>query len=68
YDTCLEFIAALRAATGTAGRRVDAEPEAGHPPTAVSVVPEPPQEPPAWALPVFRAQHDGPHGGMPYGP
>lgn len=71
YDSCLEFVAALRAATGTpAARRTDTEPgvRADHPPTEVCVVPEPPQEPPAWALPVFRAQHDGPYGAMPYGP
>ncbi|WP_374772872.1 serine/threonine protein kinase [Streptomyces sp. NBC_01310] len=38
YDSCLEFVAALRAATGSGGAK----------PLA------PPAEPPAWALPVFR--------------
>ncbi|MFH7597263.1 serine/threonine-protein kinase [Streptomyces racemochromogenes] len=70
YGTCLEFVAALRAATGAVARRAEPQAGASHPPTEVSVIPEPPQEPPAWALPVFltRTQHDGPHGAVPYGP
>ncbi|WP_405486378.1 serine/threonine-protein kinase [Streptomyces sp. NBC_00096] len=60
YESCLEFVAALRAATGTGAVR------RGHPPTLVVArpawtagVPVPPREPPAWARPVFR----GPAGG-----
>ncbi|MFB7468040.1 serine/threonine-protein kinase [Streptomyces sp. NPDC056224] len=52
YGSCLEFVAALRAATGGgAGER------AGQPAPAVPGAPGspvPPPEPPAWALPVFR--------------
>ncbi|MET9324747.1 serine/threonine-protein kinase [Streptomyces sp. NPDC003038] len=51
YDSCLEFVAALRLATG--GVRVDPRP----PGTSGNAVPPP--QPPAWALPVFG----GPPGG-----
>ncbi|MER6216042.1 serine/threonine-protein kinase [Streptomyces sp. NPDC001674] len=72
YDTCLEFVAALRTATGATGisrRSAGPAPGGDHPPTEVSLIPEPPQDPPAWALPVFLTAHDdGPHGGVPYGP
>lgn len=59
YDSCLEFVAALRAATGSgAGARtapatvVDARPDGLAGRQAVA----PPPEPPAWALPVLRAR------------
>lgn len=59
YDSCLEFVAALRAAaTGTGA--------AGHPPTQVDLravgVPEDPgapPQPPQWARPVFRERSAG---------
>ncbi len=54
YDTCLQFVAALRAATVHGG-------EAAHPPTQVdlaavagAVDSGPPPPPPRWAQPVFR--------------
>ncbi|MER5760484.1 serine/threonine-protein kinase [Streptomyces sp. NPDC002082] len=54
YDSCLEFVAALRAATATApapARRAVA-PQSGD---AVSGRAVPPREPPDWARPVFTA-------------
>lgn len=60
YGTCLEFVAALRVATGNGARGH------AHPPTQVvprppglPEHPAPPPEPPAWARPVI----DGPSGG-----
>ncbi|MFE2325388.1 serine/threonine-protein kinase [Streptomyces sp. NPDC059385] len=44
YGSCLEFVAALRAATGTANGVVKG---------AVAASSAPPPEPPAWARPVF---------------
>ncbi|MGP3684306.1 serine/threonine-protein kinase [Streptomyces sp. IBSNAI002] len=49
YGSCLEFVAALRAATGNGAGRRDGTPSPGK---AGDEVPLP--EPPAWAGPVFR--------------
>ncbi|MFI6646834.1 serine/threonine-protein kinase [Streptomyces sp. NPDC050529] len=56
YDSCLQFVAALRAAAR-------GEVRGGHPPTQVDgriggwqSGPEPPPAPPRWALPVFPGQ------------
>ncbi|MDF6040650.1 serine/threonine protein kinase [Streptomyces sp. JH14] len=53
YDSCLQFVAALRAAARSKAREA-------HPPTQValpagvrSTGPDPPPPPPQWALPVF---------------
>ncbi|MDX2922861.1 serine/threonine protein kinase, partial [Streptomyces sp. NE06-03C] len=53
YETCLRFVAALRAAAAGIG-------PGGHPSTRVdapagswSAAPEPPPAPPRWAAPVF---------------
>ncbi|TXS42940.1 serine/threonine-protein kinase [Streptomyces sp. OR43] len=59
YDSCLQFVAALRAAArGEVG--------GGHPPTQVDrrigawpSGPEPPPSPPRWALPMFRGVVEG---------
>ncbi|MER5275032.1 serine/threonine-protein kinase [Streptomyces sp. NPDC002809] len=58
YDSCLQFVAALRAAARGEVRDV-------HPPTRVDrriggwqSGPEPPPAPPRWALPVFPGQPD----------
>ncbi|MFE2129987.1 serine/threonine-protein kinase [Streptomyces amritsarensis] len=50
YGSCLEFVAALRAATEGGGPRTEQRPRRGQEKAAA---PEPPQ-PPEWALPVFR--------------
>ncbi|MFG2294436.1 serine/threonine-protein kinase [Streptomyces sp. NPDC048603] len=52
YGSCLEFVAALRAATGTGNG-----PRTGPVPAAAPV---PPPEPPAWAGPVFRGPAGAP--------
>ncbi|MFE9814236.1 serine/threonine-protein kinase [Streptomyces sp. NBC_00236] len=60
YDSCLQFVAALRAAArGEVGGGV----RDGHPPTQVDrrvgtwqSGPEPPPAPPRWALPVFGGE------------
>ncbi|MEU7556326.1 serine/threonine-protein kinase [Streptomyces sp. NPDC044571] len=65
YGSCLEFVAALRAATG-GGRG-----KAGNPPVVAdprpsggsgdpAVLSQPPPEPPAWARPVFSGPAGGP--------
>lgn len=61
YDSCLQFVAALRAAAR-------GEERGGHPPTQVdrrigawTSGPEPPPPPPRWALPVFPGQPDSRH-------
>lgn len=48
YDSCLEFVGALRAAAGNGSKHEDA-PSSGVKPQ------EPPPEPPIWARPVFHA-------------
>ncbi|MBV7697856.1 serine/threonine-protein kinase [Streptomyces sp. TRM70350] len=55
YDSCLEFVRALRVATGS-GVGAHARPPSreGPRPLGASEHPEPPPEPPAWARPVFR--------------
>jgi serine/threonine-protein kinase len=53
YDSCLRFVAALRAATAGIGER-HAPTRAGTRADAPSVEPGPPPPPPRWALPVFR--------------
>ncbi|MGW0367246.1 serine/threonine-protein kinase [Streptomyces sp. NPDC002990] len=61
YGSCLEFVAALRAATGGgAGKGADAPSPSGQRPAgaAGTVVAAP--EPPAWARPVFRGLSGGP--------
>ncbi|MER6202793.1 serine/threonine-protein kinase [Streptomyces sp. NPDC001586] len=53
YDSCLEFVGALRAAAGGGTRREDG--------TSHRVEPlEPPPDPPIWARPVFLAPTGGP--------
>ncbi|WP_404961369.1 serine/threonine-protein kinase [Streptomyces sp. 147326] len=52
YDSCLEFVGALRAATGNATRREDG-------PSSRVEPQEPPPEPPIWARPVFHAPTGG---------
>ncbi|MEU9302041.1 serine/threonine-protein kinase [Streptomyces sp. NPDC048269] len=60
YDSCLEFVAALRVATGSGvGEPADSTgPDPGPPGISETFVPPP--ELPAWALPVFRGPPDGP--------
>ncbi|MEU9084438.1 serine/threonine-protein kinase [Streptomyces sp. NPDC048357] len=53
YDSCLEFVGALRAAAGGATRREDG------PSHRVEPL-EPPPDPPLWALPVFHSPSGGP--------
>ncbi|MFD3696812.1 serine/threonine-protein kinase [Streptomyces sp. NPDC058646] len=57
YDSCLEFVAALRLATGGGGRRErpGPPPKTAPRPSGISgsALPPPP-EPPAWARPVFH--------------
>uniref|UniRef100_A0AAU2JHW2 non-specific serine/threonine protein kinase n=1 Tax=Streptomyces sp. NBC_00049 TaxID=2903617 RepID=A0AAU2JHW2_9ACTN len=62
YGSCLEFVAALRAATGTrAGKRGDPSSRADRRPSGPGGSPVvPPPDPPAWARPVFRARSGGP--------
>ncbi|MFJ4524905.1 serine/threonine-protein kinase [Streptomyces sp. NPDC088810] len=58
YDTCLEFVAALRGAVVEAGPRGPAPAPAPLPAdlrAARAEAPGPPPEPPAWAGPVLRA-------------
>ncbi|MEU9164524.1 serine/threonine-protein kinase [Streptomyces sp. NPDC048424] len=52
YDSCLEFVGALRAAAGVGTRREDG------PSHRVEPL-EPPPDPPIWALPVFHAPAGG---------
>ncbi|MFG3661998.1 serine/threonine-protein kinase [Streptomyces sp. NPDC047706] len=55
YDSCLEFVAALRAATGSgAGLGVHASPSEDARPPESQGRPEAPPDPPHWARPVFR--------------
>ncbi|MBW5485115.1 serine/threonine-protein kinase [Streptomyces bambusae] len=59
YDSCLEFVAALRVATGVSKRVVTAsQADAGRPGPAARAAPAP--EPPDWARPVFRRPPDEP--------
>ncbi|WP_251064751.1 serine/threonine-protein kinase [Streptomyces sp. ISL-44] len=61
YGSCLEFVAALRAATGNGGgHRADPSSPADARSAGVSANPEPPPEPPAWARPVFHGPPGGP--------
>ncbi|MCJ0875431.1 serine/threonine-protein kinase [Streptomyces sp. AP-93] len=62
YDSCLEFVAALRAATATAPARRRA-PQPGDPGSALPAVE--PREPPDWARPVFTAPGRWPGGSFP---
>ncbi|MEV5340336.1 serine/threonine-protein kinase [Streptomyces sp. NPDC052676] len=61
YGSCLEFVAALRVATGTGvGRRAPAPSRMAPRPAGVEEHLGPPPEPPAWARPVFRGPPGGP--------
>ncbi|MEU2390825.1 serine/threonine-protein kinase [Streptomyces sp. NPDC007369] len=60
YDSCLEFVAAMRAATGTAARSSDPESRVTPRPPGIAAGAEPPPEPPSWAAPVFRDPSGGP--------
>ncbi|MFD0265782.1 serine/threonine-protein kinase [Streptomyces sp. NPDC127106] len=60
YDSCLEFVAELRAATGIAARRSDPGSQVRPRPPGIAVGAEPAPEPPAWAAPVFRGPSGGP--------
>ncbi|MFD9407920.1 serine/threonine-protein kinase [Streptomyces sp. NPDC059989] len=54
YESCLEFVAALRAATGSgAGLGVESPARTDPRPSGTSRTPAPPPEPPAWARAVF---------------
>ncbi|MGW1770197.1 serine/threonine-protein kinase [Streptomyces sp. NPDC002104] len=62
YDSCLEFVAALRAATAA----LPAEPvRRAAPAPAEAVAQAPPREPPDWARPVFTAPSRWPGGSFP---
>ncbi|MFE6618550.1 serine/threonine-protein kinase [Streptomyces sp. NPDC008086] len=52
YDTCLDFVAALRRTAGGAEREPEPQ-EAPHPPTQVDRAVGPSPHPPLWARPVF---------------
>jgi serine/threonine-protein kinase len=61
YGSCLEFVAALRVATGTgAGERAHAPSQVAPRPSGAQELLGPPPEPPAWARPVFRGPPGGP--------
>ncbi|MGW0392075.1 serine/threonine-protein kinase [Streptomyces sp. NPDC003042] len=61
YGSCLEFVAALRAATGGGvGKRADPPSPVDPQPRGVSENPAPPPEPPDWAQPVFGGPPGGP--------
>ncbi|MBG0857051.1 serine/threonine protein kinase [Streptomyces spinoverrucosus] len=57
YDSCLEFVAALRVATG---QHAPAPSSKDPRPRRISANLWPPPEPPAWARPVFRGPPGGP--------
>ncbi|MEU5810653.1 serine/threonine-protein kinase [Streptomyces sp. NPDC047718] len=56
YDSCLEFVAALRAATGTAARHSDPDSGALRRSPGARVDADPPPRPPAWAAAVFHVR------------
>ncbi|MET9960717.1 serine/threonine-protein kinase [Streptomyces sp. NPDC006326] len=65
YGSCLEFVAALRAATSGGHGKAEDPPVAADPlpagmPGDLAPPSGPPPEPPAWARPVFSGPSDGP--------
>ncbi|MFI9612803.1 serine/threonine-protein kinase [Streptomyces sp. NPDC052023] len=61
YDSCLEFVAALRAAIGSGvGLGVHAPPSEDVRPPESAGGPEAPPDPPDWARPVFRGPPEWP--------
>ncbi|MEF2526803.1 MULTISPECIES: serine/threonine-protein kinase [Streptomyces] len=59
YGSCLEFVAALRAATAGAGTPVRLPRDDGRSAAETEEPPGPPPEPPEWARPVFRGTPGG---------
>lgn len=53
YDSCLQFVAALRTAARSAAREAHPPTQVGPPVGVRSTGPDPPPPPPRWALPVF---------------